>query len=79
MNPLIVVELLKQVGNFGGSFRKEAIGVGTIAPALISILTTYNETSSLTSVSTDQWSFLIGSVIAMAVHLNAKRKENSTE
>jgi hypothetical protein len=75
MNPLIGIELVKQMFKFGGSFRKEAIGIGTVVPAIVSILNTHDTAGSFVAVTNDQWGFLIGSVIAMGVHLHAKNNE----
>ena len=75
MSPVIVVELVKQLFKFGGSFRKEAITVGAFGPALTSVLTTC--ATSCSDVSTDQWTFLVGSTVALIVHLNAKRVESN--
>jgi hypothetical protein len=74
---LVSMEIVKQLFKFGGSFRKEAISAGTVAPALISVINTYTEAQSLASVSGEQWTFLIGSLMALYIHLNAKAKEAS--
>lgn len=73
MNPLILVEIVKQLGSFGGSFRKEAVGIGTLVPAIVSIAHTC--AVSCSEVSIDQWGFLAGSLVATFVVLNAKRLE----
>ena len=74
MNPLIAVPLIKELFKFGGSFRKEAIGIGTLTPAVVSVFNTC-QAGSCNDVSGEQWAFLIGSIVALAVHLNAKRLE----
>ena len=74
--PAIVgVEIVKQLFKFGGSFRKEAISAGTVAPALVSVINTYTEHQTLTAVSGEQWTFLIGSLMALYIHLRAKANE----
>jgi len=74
MHPLMGKELVKQLFSFGGSFRKEAIGFGTFIPATASVINTWQE-SGVDTVTGDQWAFLIGSTIALIVHLNGKRLE----
>ena len=75
--PIIVsLEIVKQLFKFGGSFRKEAIGIGTVVPALGSVINTYAEHQSLLAVSAEQWTFLIGSLFALYIHMVAKAKEN---
>jgi hypothetical protein len=71
---LVSLEIVKGLFKFGGSFRKEAIGVGTVAPALISVINTYQD-AGFNDVSGEQWTFLIGSLMALYIHLNAKAKE----
>tara|TARA_R110002020_G_scaffold42958_1_gene125287 strand:- start:3719 stop:3958 length:240 start_codon:yes stop_codon:yes gene_type:complete len=72
---IIGVEVVKQLFKFGGSFRKEAITVGTFVPAVVSVFNAQNA-GGWGAVSGEQWAFLIGSTIALVVHLNAKRLEN---
>ena len=84
MNPLIVVEILRQLGKFGGSWRKEAIGLGAITPAVVSIYGTLQEhcieictaKSALFAVSGQQYAALIGALVVLVVHLYAKRNES---
>ena len=85
MNPLIVVEILRQLGKFGGSFRKEAIGLGAITPAVVSIYGTLQEhcieictaKSAFFAVSGQQYAALIGALVVLVVHLNQKRKDDA--
>ena len=73
MLPAIVgVEIVKQLFNFGGSFRKEAITVGTFLPACAVVFNTCMQ-ESCRAVTGEEWAFLIGSTVALIVHLNAKR------
>lgn len=74
--PAIVgVEIVRQLFKFGGSFRKEAISAGTVAPAIVSVINTYQEAGTWLAVSGEQWTFLVGSLFALYIHLNAKAKE----
>ena len=82
MNPLlipIIPQVLRELFKFGGSFRKEAIGIGAITPAVVSVYNTYVESCvaecSFIAVSGEQWAALIGSVVALWVHLYAKSLE----
>jgi len=78
-NPLVLAaigtETVKQLFQLPKSWRKEAIGIGTFVPAFISVFDTYQECQCWTNVTGEQWAFLAGSAIALAVHLNAKRVE----
>jgi len=89
MNPLLIgpaVEVIKELFKFGGTFRKEAIAV-SIAPAVVVVYNSMAEACSdscsvgkaLFAPSGLEWSALITGVIALTVHLNHKRKENSGE
>jgi hypothetical protein len=82
MNPLLVapaVEVIKELFKFGGSFRKEAITLGAVTPSVISVYNTYVDSCvtecSWITVSGEQWAALIGSLLALTVHLYAKRNE----
>jgi hypothetical protein len=86
MNPLLVapaVEIIKQLFSFGGSMRKEAIGIGAFAPAVASIYGTMQEhcltqctlKSAFFSVSGQQYSALIGAAVILFLHLNAKAND----
>ena len=84
MNPLIVVEILRQLGKFGGSWRKEAIGLGAITPAVViynTLLVHCVEMCTLKSaffaVSGQQYAALIGALVVLVVHLNQKRKDDA--
>lgn len=74
MNPLIALEIVKQLFTFGGSFRKEAVGIGTFVPSLIIVLDACR-LSGCSAVTPEQWTLLIGSTVALVTVLNAKRKE----
>tara|TARA_R110002020_G_C16295509_1_gene772756 strand:- start:440 stop:712 length:273 start_codon:yes stop_codon:yes gene_type:complete len=84
MNPLIVVELIKQGFKFGGSLRKEAMSVA-IAPAVVAVYNSMGEaclesctfTEAMFAPSGLEWSALITTTIALFVHLNQKRKDES--
>jgi len=82
MSPLILVELIRQGFKWGGSLRKEAITVA-IAPAVVVVYSAMAEAcvdactvkQALFAPSGLEWSALITGVIALAVHLNQKRKD----
>lgn len=82
MNPLLIqptVEVIKELFKFGGSFRKEAIGIGALTPAVVSIYNTYSascaDECNWLAVSGEQWAALVGACLVMTVHLVAKRNE----
>ena len=85
MNPLIVIELIKQAGKFGGSLRKELIGVGVMPPIFLSAYTTIQERciesctfqEAVLSLSGQQWWGVIGVTSLMVLHLNQKRKDDA--
>ena len=75
----ILSKVIPDVLKFGGSFRKEAITLGALTPAIISVFNSYQascvDECSWMAVSGEQWAALIGAVIALSVHLYAKHKE----
>ena len=77
MAPIVAVALVKELFKFGGSFRKEAIGIGTFIPSVVSVFDTCQLTSCA-AVTGTQWGFLLGSTIALVVHLNHKRLESAS-
>jgi len=86
MNPLLIapaVEVIKELFKFGGSFRKEAIGIGALTPAVVSIYNTYAKSCETEcnwmAVSGEQWAALIGACLVMTVHLYAKSKETKAK
>jgi len=86
MNPLLIaptVEIIKELFKFGGTFRKEAITLGAVTPATVSVYNSYVESCAVEcswiAVSGEQWAALIGSLLALAVHLYAKSQETKKQ
>lgn len=88
MNPLVLVTLIKEfaapVRNlFGPSLRKEAIMVGVMPPVFLSAYTTIQIAcvesctiqEAVLSLSAQQWWGVVGSIVLMGLHLNAKRRD----
>ena len=75
----LIGKVVPDVLKWGGTFRKEAITLGALTPAIISVYNSYQascvDECSWMAVSGEQWAALIGAVIALSVHLYAKRKE----
>ena len=84
MAPIIAVEMIRQLFKFGGSLRKEAIGIGAVTPAIVSVYGAMQAhcaevdctlQTAMFAVSGNQWAALIGSLVALTVHLYAKAKD----
>ena len=69
-------ETAKQLFSRPKTGRKEAIGVFTFVPAFVSVYNTYMECKCWDNVTGEQIAFLVGSTLALWVHLNAKRIES---
>jgi len=80
MIPAIVgVEIVKQLFKWGGSGRKEAISIGVIGPAVVTVMTQYQECGGFNCVTPEAWGGLAVGIAVLLVHLNAKRKDEITE
>ena len=85
MNPLLIgpaVEVIKELFKFGGSFRKEAIGLA-LTPAIVTVYNSMSEVCSDSCTFTEvmfapsgvEYAALIMGIVALITHLNAKRKD----
>ena len=82
MNPLVAVEVVKQLFKWGGSGRKEGTGA-TMAAGFASVYVSMEAacaesctfTEAMFAPSGLEWSVLLTSTITLIVHLNRKRME----
>ena len=77
MLPAIIgVEVVRQLFTWGGSGRKEAIGIGVIGPAVVTVITQYQECGAWACVTPEAYGALAVGVAVMWVHLGAKAKDS---
>ena len=77
LSGIVGVEVVKQLFKWGGSGRKEAIGVGVIGPAVVSVITQYQQCGAWGCVTPESGGSLAVGVAVLWVHLIQKAKEEA--